>query len=260
MTLLDFTDVVSARGPVAVERGALTMDERTYAASTWRTRMVSEYVSSRVFGILSAQALRAGLSHRVVEELARMCGEEIDHARRCARVVAAFDEAAVAPLPDLPPVPMHEDVGPLEGLLRNLLSVSCCSETTAVALVGAEHEVASTPELRSELQRILADEVGHARIGWRILDDVSLDDALRDRLGAWMVACFTHQLDYHRGSLAMGSVSDAALAVGTPDGPANFALFVATMESVTVPGLEARGIGAKRAWELALGRQLARVA
>jgi hypothetical protein len=257
VSLLDFRDVVAARGPVDVSLGTLSANERIWAAASWRARMVSEYVSSRVFATLSSQALAAGLSHRVVEELARMCGEEIDHARRCARVVAAFDETPVAPLPKLPPVPLHEDAAPLEALLRNVVSVSCCSETTAVALVGAEHALAGTEDLKKELERILADEVGHARIGWRMLDDAPIDDALRARLGAWLATCFAHQIDHHRGSLAMPAVSAAALAVGAPDGPANFELFVATMESVTVPGLEARGFAAERAWARALAERRA---
>ena len=55
----------------------------------------------------------------------------------------------------------------------------------------------------------------------------------------------------------MPSVSPAALAVGTPDGPANFELFVTTMESVTIPGLEVRGFDADRAWRLALSTRAA---
>ena len=249
---IDFSDVVRLEGPVRIARGALDASERAYAVTTWKRRMAGEYVSSRVFSALSTQALRAGFSHRVVEELARMAMEEVDHGRRCARVVAAFDEAPTADIPDLPPVPEHADAEPLEAFFRNVLSVSCCSETAAVALVGAEREVASTEELRGELARILADEVGHARIGWKLLDEASLAQPMRTRLSAWLVTCFLHQLRFHCASLSMPSVSEASLSVGVPDGPRNFDLFFATMQSVTVPELERRGFQADRAFNLAM--------
>jgi len=249
---VDFSDVVRREGPVRVARVALAPGERDYAVSTWRQRMAGEYVSSRVFSTLSSQAMRAGLSHGVVCELARMAMEEIDHGRRCARVVAAFDALPTATIPDLPPVPEHDDVAPLEAFFRNVLSVSCCSETAAVALVGAEREVAATEELREQLDRILADEVGHARIGWKLLDEASLAQPMRARLSGWLVTCFLHQLRFHGGSLAMPSVSEASLSVGVPDGPRNFELFFATMQTVTVPQLERRGFQADRAFDLAM--------
>ncbi|MEZ4468789.1 MAG: hypothetical protein R3F43_31265 [bacterium] len=70
-------------------------------------------------------------------------------------------------------------------MTRNLLSVCCLSETVAVALIGAERLEMPEGPLRDILTRILADEVGHARLGWRWLADHQqrLDAERRERPG-----------------------------------------------------------------------------
>src|SRR5262249_48666785 len=150
--------------------------------------------------------------------VAAMVSQELEHALLCARVVAALGGEPKGLLPDLPEVPAHADASPIEGLLRNVISVSCCSETVAVALVAAEREQAGAAALRAVLTQILADEVKHARFGWRLLDEVapSLDPATKRRLSAYLVAAFEHHVLFHAPFLAMGSPSDAAVAIGAP--------------------------------------------
>ncbi len=251
---LDLRDVAAREGPVPLALSGLDPGSRAAAISSWRDRMASEYASARVFASLVPQAMAAGLEHGEVERLASMVTQEMDHARRCARVLGAFDEAPVARLPVLAEVPWHEDASPLEALLRNVISVSCCSETVAVALVGGEREAAGTPELAAELSRILADEVQHARFGWRLLERLGpgFDPRLRARLGAWLVSAFRHQLAFFAPFLSMDEASPAALAVGAPGGPTSFAVFVETMRTVTIPGLERHGLAAGKAWDLAV--------
>jgi hypothetical protein len=69
----------------------------TGARRTWFGRMVNEYGSARVFEAPAAQL-------------------------------------AVAEVPEGEAFPAHDDVPPLEAPLRNRLSISCLSETVAVAL------------------------------------------------------------------------------------------------------------------------------
>ena len=221
------------------------------ARANWRDRMVSEHVSARVFAALVPMMMRAGLSRRHVVATGEMVREEREHARLCARVLAALGGEPVAPMPaELPPVPEHGDASPLEAVLRNLISVSCCSETVAVALVGTEREQAGAPALRAILQRILSDEVGHSRLGWAILAEVApgLDARTRARLSAYLVTAFAHQIDFHAPFLEMGEVGDDALAVGAPSGAGNWLVFVRTMTDVVVPGLERHGLAAGEAW------------
>jgi hypothetical protein len=232
----------------------ITEVERTSAIATWRDRMVSEHASARVFAALVQQLMRAGVARRHITAVSAMIGQELEHGLLCAKVVAALGGEAEASLPPLDEVPSHDDVSPVEAALRNVLSVSCCSETVAVALVATEREQAGPAALRAVLDRILADEVKHARFGWKLLEELApaLDPAARERLGAYLVAVFEHQIDYHAPFLKMPSASQSAVSVGVPDGPTSFQVFVDTITTVTIPGLERHGLPARRAFEAAL--------
>jgi hypothetical protein len=227
---------------------------RASAILTWRGRMLNEHVSARVFTALSRQLERAGVRGDRPARVAEMVEEEWLHADRCAAVVEVLGGDPVVALPELPPVPEHDDAGALEAVLRNVISVSCLSETVAVALIDAERRAAGPPELARLLAEILADEVGHARFGWRLLEDLapSLTPALRERLGDYLVIALddlaTHELSHLP---ARPSPSPAAEAVGVCDGLAARRLFFATVNEVIVPGLEAAGLPALSAWRAA---------
>lgn len=229
--------------------------DRAAALANWRDRMVSEHVSARVFAALVTRAMAAGLPRRHVAAVSAMVGQELDHALLCARVATALGGEPVAEIPEaLPEMPVHADASAIEALLRDVISVSCCSETVAVALVATEREQAATPEIRGVLEQILADEVKHARFGWKLLDEVgpSLDTRLKRRLGAYLVAAFEHQIAFHAPFLRIPAASDRAVSIGAPDGPSNWQVFRGAIETVTVPGLERHGLAARKAWRAAL--------
>lgn len=252
--LLDLRSEARVRGRLVLPDVALDPDERRAIVATWRGRMVSEYASARVFAALVPQAMAAGLSARETGALAEMALEEIDHGIRCARVVVALGGEPVAPLGALPLVPTHDDACAVEGFVRNVLDVSCVAETVAVALVASEQALACCPALAEELERILADEVGHARFGWRIVETIvpTLPPTIRRRLGAYLVVAFREALARFAPFVTMLDASDAALSLGAPAGPGTFRVLVTTLETITVPKLEAAGIPARRAFDLAL--------
>ena len=226
---------------------------RAAAISTWRGRMVNEYVSARVFTALADQLGRASL-HTAAPRVHAMIAEERRHGALCAAVVEALGGDAVADIPPLAAVPEHPDAGPLEAAIRNVLSISCLSETVAVALIDAERRTAGPPELSALLAEILADEVQHARTGWRLLGDLApdLDLPLRERLSDFLVLAFAHLRDHELAHLPpRPSPSPAAEALGVCDGHAARALFFATVEQVIVPGLQAHGLDAAGAWRAA---------
>ncbi len=263
MILLDLTGD-AARAPLdAGDTSDLTTEERARALGNWRDRMVSEHVSSRVFAGFFDRLLRAGMPGRYMDLARAAMDEERSHAILCARALVALGGEARAPLPDpLPKVVPHDDAGEIEAVLRDAISIGACSETVAVALVGAEREQAATPDLRGVLDRILADEIGHARLGWKLLDDVlpSAPARSRRRLSAYLVAVFEHQLAFHAPFLDMPRATDRAVSVGAPDGPENFRVFVETITTITVPGLEQRGLAARRAWDIAIANLRQRAA
>jgi hypothetical protein len=245
------------RDPVRVpDVGGLAPEEREQVIQSWRSRMVSEHASARVFAALVPQLMRAGAARSHIAQVSAMVGQELEHGLLCARVLAGFGEEAAAPMRDLPDVPLHEDATPLEAVLRNVISISCASETVAVALVADEHEIAGSPDLARVLRTILADEVKHSRFGWRLLKDAApeLGADERERLDAYLVDMFEHQIDFHAGFLRMPNASERAAAVGAPRGEAGFRTFVDVIEQVTVPGLERHGFAARAAWSQAIAR------
>jgi hypothetical protein len=228
--------------------------ERSAAILTWRARMLNEHVSARVFTALARQLERAGLHGGRPARVAAMVAEEWRHADRCAAVVEVLGGAPVVELPALPPVPEHEDADALEAVLRNVISVSCLSETVAVALIDAERRSAGPPALQGLLSEILADEVGHARFGWRLVEELapSLSPTLRERLGDYLVIALDELAAHELAHLpARPSPSAAAEALGVCDGHAARRLFFATVNEVIVPGLQASGLPALSAWRAA---------
>ncbi len=226
---------------------------RASALSTWRGRMKNEYSSSRVFEGLASQMERAGMAPELVAEVRGFAEEERRHGVMCGAVVEALGGCARTSWRDEGAFPEHLDArSPLEAVLRNLISVCCLSETVAVALIGAERMEMPEGELRELLTRIYADEVGHARFGWRVLEGLSadLDDEIRGRLGLYLRVAFAHLEEHELAHLPASVVApEGGEALGLCSGADARALFFDTVTEVIVPGLARHGLPARRAWE-----------
>ena len=254
MAVLDLRRQAAREGLTLAGAPALTERDRLAAVATWRGRMVNEHISARVFAALVPQMMAAEIDADRQAAVAAMIAEELRHAVLCAAAVHALGGEAVADVPPLAPVPLHEDAEPLEALVRNVLSIACLSETVAVALIDAEWHSTTPPELNAALKTILADEVGHARFGWALLDELEprLDTAMRARLGDYLVAAFKHLVDHELAHLPpRASPSPEAECVGVCDGNDARRLFFKTVNEVIVPGLEKRGLPGKAAWDTA---------
>ncbi|MBK6459453.1 MAG: LysR family transcriptional regulator [Myxococcales bacterium] len=148
--------------------------------------------------------------------------------------------------------PQHLDASRLEAAARNLISISCMAETVAVALIGAERDAMPDGPLRELLTTIWADEVGHARFGWRALDRIvpELAEGERDRLDRYLRVAFAHLERHELAHLPLGSVRrPGGDELGLCSGAEARELFYATVERAIVPGLERLGLGARAAWE-----------
>ncbi|NUN15773.1 MAG: ferritin-like domain-containing protein [Myxococcales bacterium] len=231
---------------------SLNKFDRGTAIETWRGRMVNEHISARVFASLIPQMMKAGLDASHLSQVAVMITDELRHGRQCAAVVSALGGDPCAEIPELADVPNHEDASPLEGLLRNVLSISCLSETVAVALIRAEQQAVAPPEMHTTLSMILADEVQHARFGWGLLREVSssLDKDVKNRLSDYLVVAFAHLREHELKHLPIDHIpSSAASEVGVCDGRDARTLFFDTVHQVIIPGLEKHGFAAKSAWQ-----------
>lgn len=236
-----------------IDVSAIDPTELDAARTNWRERMASEHASARVFGALVGQMMQAGLPEAEIRRVGAMVEQELDHARLCAGILLALDGDPEAPYPRLDALPAHEDATPLEAVLRNVISIGCCSETVAVALVATEQAMAGPPPVQRVLRQILADEIKHARFGWRIVAKVApeLGGDERERLDEYLVDVFDHQLRFHAPFLSMPRAGRAGVAIGAPNGASNWACFLETTENVIVPGLERHGFAAARAWATA---------
>lgn len=222
------------------------------ARATWLGRMINEHSSATVFEALAAQLATAGVDETKVRACAAFAAEERRHGVLCGAVVEALGGEARAHAPKRRDFPLHLDVSPLEGALRNVLSVCCMSETVAVALIGAERIEMEQGALRDLLTSIWSDEIGHARFGWELLAEhaPSLDDATRARLGRYLRVAFAH-LEAHELAHLPAS-ADPPLegrALGLCSGADARTLFYDAVREVIVARLEELGLPASRAWE-----------
>lgn len=256
MATLDLRDPARALSPVVPNLPHL----RESAIATWRGRMINEHSSARVFEGLAEQFAKAGVLD-VVDEVRAFAAEERRHGILCGAVVEALGGEALAEIPEGEEYPAHEDARtPLEAALRNMLSICCLSETVAVSLIGAERIEMPDSELRELLTSIYADEVGHSRFGWRTLARLAptLDSGTKERLGDYLEVAFDALVEHELAHLPMSSNPPAdGVAYGLCSGPDARVLFLDTIEEVIVPGLEAHGIPAKRAWNNAQKQRLA---
>lgn len=219
------------------------------AIATWRGRMINEHGSAEVFEVLADQLEQAGVDARHVARCREFAGEERLHGALCGAVVQALGGEAKALVPEADPVPLHEEVGPLEAALRNLISISCLSETVATALIGAEREEMPEGELKELLTTIWADECGHANFGWRLLGELLPDDdAMKARLSDYLALAFAHLEAHELAHLPPHVFPKEGAALGLCGGPDARLLLLATIETIIVPGLQARGLDAVGAW------------
>lgn len=247
MTRLDLRAASRRVAPIVHTSAAL----RDAAIATWRGRMKNEYASSDVFEQLADQLAAAGVADEDVRACAEFADEERHHGVLCGAVVEALGGEAAGDLPTQEAFPTHADAEPLEAALRNVLSVGCLSETVAVSLIGAEREEMPEGELRQLLTTIWADEIGHARFGWRLVQTEvpRLDVAARARLSAYLRVAFRHLEEHELSHLPQGPGFGAEGAkVGLCSGTDARTLFYATVTGVIVPRLQHLGLAAERAW------------
>jgi len=233
------------------------MPELTQSAiATWRGRMINEHTSATVFEGLARQLEAAGLEAELVAECAAFADEERRHGVLCGAVVEALGGEARFDRPETDEFPEHEDVPRAEAALRNIVSISCMSETVAVSLIGAERMEMSEGPLRELLTTIYADEVGHARFGWRLAGRLAkeLSAEGRVRMQAYLSVAFAH-LEMHELAHINPNANPPARGadLGLCNGMDARALFFDTVTQVIVPGLEALGFDAKQAWDMRNG-------
>ena len=246
----------AADPPPAVLSGEYVPEVREAAQRTWVGRMVNEHRSSAVFASLVPQLIDASCGVEAQMLALHMGSEEIYHAELCARVVRAFGGAPVAHTEGpVAAMPAHAGLSALERVMRNVLFIGCLCETVAVALETEERELATEPLVRETLDRILRDEVMHARFGWVFLAQCldQLGDDARARTADYLRGSFAYferrEVEYLPiNPPVRGEIRAQREGAGLCDGATARELFYETVRGVVVPRFEQMGVAAGRAW------------
>ena len=117
---------------------------RVMSQRTWLGRMINEYkvlicIRTVCRAMSSTSRNMMKLEKSAVDRLEEFANEERRHGI-CAVLLSKHLAVKQVQSPSKSSFPFHEEVSPLEGTLRNLLSICCLSETVAVALIAAERE------------------------------------------------------------------------------------------------------------------------
>ena len=212
---------------------------REAAIATWHARMINEYGSSRVFVALARQMAECGFEEDVAE-VEQFAEEERTHGVLCGAVVEALGGHATGALFETPEFPQHRDAPPRAAVLRNVISICCMSETIAVALIGAERlEMPETP-LRELLTKIWADEIGHARFGWRLVERLapSLTEAERNAIRAYVPIALDHLIAHEHAHLPARPAPLHGETLGLCSGIDGRALLHETIDEVILPRIQ----------------------
>jgi hypothetical protein len=219
----------------------------------WRGRQAVEYRSSMVFTQLAVQLVEANAPLEATSVMLRMANDELRHADGCREVLRALgDDTPVEVNSSVATLAKHIDVTAGERALRNVIYTTCCSELVACARFVAALEDTTDPFFAAALKRLLADERLHAQFGFHYLvwaqPFLRANPQVEHSLGRYLAYAFA----VLEGELApaghLHPIDAEGRAVGLECPVQARELFAETMEDAVVPGLEAAGLPAARAW------------
>ncbi len=184
-TLARFVRDLEAESPLAAPGEQLVPDlalgteaDLEVAQLAWANRVVDEYQSVVVFSDLLAILSAAAAPFATLCAVQRLIGDELRHARLCARMVAglggweAFDLDLVAERARPRGEPREHPVArALEVVALNLW----IGEAESLPVIRAYRDAASDPASKRALEILHRDEVRHAATGRALFD--ALDQA-----------------------------------------------------------------------------------
>jgi len=161
------------------------------ARRVWTNGVFTEYASAAAFSALASALLECGAPVDLTAAAADIVVDELFHVELSARLTTELGGA----------VPLRfdlEKIAPLttpgaRALMRAAelaVATSCVSETLSVPAMARSRAMATSPLVRAVLDRLVADEGPHARLGFWFLDWAAhrLTDGERGRLAELAVA------------------------------------------------------------------------
>jgi hypothetical protein len=213
-----------------------------------------EYGAVDAFSRLVSALARNGAPFDLVSAAAEVPIDEVRHAELALRTASLYAGKDVAVDLDTSsfdtPWP---STGSLEDLDAAMVQLPTISETLAAALIDACRERATDPMARAVFSTIMADEVHHLRLGWYYLAwrEPQWTRAERQRaadVAGHMIVQIERQ--FWNGRDAPRGSQRAAAALGVLDSKTQRAAIKRVVEDELLPGLDALGLGASRAWRV----------
>jgi 1,2-phenylacetyl-CoA epoxidase catalytic subunit len=240
---IPWASFVRARHPAAVL--ALATDAQTKLA--W-----GEYGAIEIFARIASAAARLGVPFDLVAAACRIPADEMRHADQALRFAELLHGGPVTWTVDARELPRWPADVSFEELDALVAEVSAVGETLAFALLDACRKLARDPVAKAHYGAIVADELHHARFGWRYLAwrapqwTMAERQRIADRVGQMVADAesrFAHGRDAPRGQVK------AAHALGVLDTKGQRLTVRRVFEDEIVPGLDALGLGASYAWK-----------
>lgn len=155
-----------------------TLDLRAYDADAarearrvWTNGVFTEYASAAAFASLTTALLEAGAPVDLAAASGDIVVDELFHVELSSRLTTelggatplAFDLANASPV-------TTPGARPLMRAAEIAVTTSCVSEALSVPAMARSRAMATAPLVRQVLDRLLADEVPHARLGFLFLE------------------------------------------------------------------------------------------
>jgi hypothetical protein len=246
-------DLLAGLPPAALS--GYTESQIAFARAAWPLRAAEELRSALIFRALAQASLRSPTCAAWAARFSSAVHDEIFHARLCAAIGKGF--GASSPCYDARPV--RARLAPLMEPTRRACSLVlievAVGETISMAMFRVGRRSAREPLTRAALERMLADEVRHQRLGWNAIFDwwPALDSRCRQALQEevrWALGAMEQQIAAPAlARLAAGSAFDPAYAeLGVLAPESRVEAFYVSVERLVIPKLTRLGLDGARAW------------
>lgn len=218
-------------------------------AAMWAFRARSENQAAARFARI-ADRLDALEAPAPLRELARRSiDDERRHRDRCAALAERFGHASLAaelieaPAPEVAP----KDLPHARRVAYELVAFCCLTESINVALLTRSFATTTEPDSRAAMREILADEVGHARLGWAYLAYENDRAWLSEHFSRMLAATVPEELGDPR---IQPAPSPALRAHGVFSRAELREILIECVDGVITPGLSLLGVDADpiRTW------------
>ena len=219
-------------------------DELLIVCETWRYREQIEQEAAYHFGRLNQQLRAIEAPNGLIAMAEQARDDEIEHARLCRQIVRRLQGGAV--FQPLQPR-TNTDMGPPAGASLSVaqtalycsLALACVTETLSAALLIEMRRLSDDKQIHATIQRILKDEIQHARIGWAHLAWEADRSDVR-----WVGECVPGMICASLRSEREGikHFPPAAEKFGVLSPQSSREIMTASFTEVVFPGLELHGI------------------